>query len=812
MIYFCCNNRRRSAVLEHGTLNGIDFLDVLDGLELSKTERQRTLFLHFLKPIGNNTLNVGNIRIEGGDRIKNITAEEAPAGTGQSANVLTVKVNSAGDFSTYRLRLVKSSNDLTVPDNFDPILSEIEFSFKVECPTDFDCKEHSVCPPEPKREPEIDYLARDYDGFRGLMLDRLSALMPAWRERNPADLGVALIEALAYVGDYLSYQQDAVATEAYLGTARKRISVRRHARLVDYQMHDGSNSRVWVQIRVSADIVEVPKSTRLITRVAGYGPRIPPDSRAYFEALNSRPEVFETMHEAKLFSGNNDFSFYTWGATECCLPKGATRATLVGHHPHLEPGQVLIFEETCGPLSGDPKNADPAHRHAVRLTEVNRLRDPLGGRFASPSNNDAVQITAIEWAAEDALPFALCISSRTDSEHGDKPIGNVTVARGNIVLADHGLTIRDESLGSVPESNLLRVTGQAAVHCEPVERKQAPVRFRPRLAGGPLTQVATVAKIDALKGQTSRVAFDAEGPAVSAFTWDQREAQPAVTLNHGEWEPVRDLLSSDKFAREFVPEVDDEGATWIRFGDDQHGLRPAGGTEFSATYRVGNGPGGNVGAESIVHIISDDSRIDGVRNPMQARGGTEGETNEHVRQSAPHAFRRQERAVTPADYAEVTERRGDVQRAAATFRWTGSWRTVFVTVDRAGGFGVDEEFERDTRRHLDRFRMAGHDLEIDGPHFVSLEIEMAVCVKPPYFRSAVKKALLELFSNRVLPDGSRGVFHPDNFTFGEPVYLSPLYAAAQSVAGVDTVNITMFQRQGIADSGPRETGKMVLGR
>ena len=74
--------------------------------------------------------------------------------------------------------------------------------------------------------------------------------MPQWQERNPADLGVALVELLAYVGDHLSYQQDAVATEAYLGTARRRVSVRRHARLVDYPMHDGCNARAWVQVQV----------------------------------------------------------------------------------------------------------------------------------------------------------------------------------------------------------------------------------------------------------------------------------------------------------------------------------------------------------------------------------------------------------------------------------------------------------------------------------------------------------------------------------------------------------------------------------
>ena len=62
------------------------------------------------------------------------------------------------------------------------------------------------------------------------------------------DIGVALVEVLAYVGDYLSYYQDAVATEAYLDTARQRISVRRHARLVDYRMHEGCNARAWVTV------------------------------------------------------------------------------------------------------------------------------------------------------------------------------------------------------------------------------------------------------------------------------------------------------------------------------------------------------------------------------------------------------------------------------------------------------------------------------------------------------------------------------------------------------------------------------------
>jgi hypothetical protein len=108
--------------------------------------------------------------------------------------------------------------------------------------------------------------------------------------------------------------------------------------------------------------------------------------------------------------------------------------------------------------------------------------------------------------------------------------------------------------------------------------------------------------------------------------------------------------------------------------------------------------------------------------------------------------------------------------------------------------------------------MAGHDVEVDSARPVSLEIEMRVCLKPGYFASDVKSSLLELFSNRILPGGRRGLFHPDNFTFGQPVYLSPLIAAAQSVEGVASLVITKFQRQGNDSEEGKQQGKLTFGR
>lgn len=259
-IQFRCANPRRAQVLSTAAipLNGIDLLEVLDRDAPAGVPPQQTLLVQMIKPAPWG-LSAANVQITGGVRVSGIqtiwvlrAADASPAdvAAGRITNAervfynglvaadrtLVVRVNQAGDFSAYTLRLVRSPTDPIPPAGFDPILSRIEFSFKVECPSEFDCAPAADCPPESDESPPIDYLARDYASLRQLLFDRLATVSPAWRERNPADLGVAIVEGLAYIGDYLSYYQDAVATETYLGTARRRVSLRRHARLLDYAL------------------------------------------------------------------------------------------------------------------------------------------------------------------------------------------------------------------------------------------------------------------------------------------------------------------------------------------------------------------------------------------------------------------------------------------------------------------------------------------------------------------------------------------------------------------------------------------------
>ena len=800
-LYFCCDERRRDAVRGSATLNGMDHVEVVDHDAATEPDRQRFLRVHFVNPLAPGALTADNVRITGGERIRPVVIRGATIGTGDDANVLTVEVAQPGDFSIYTLSLVRGPHDPAPPEKFDPRLAWVEFSFKVECPADFDCAPRRACPPEPRPEPEINYLAKDYASFRKLLLDRMSLLLPAWRERNPADLGVTLVELLAYVGDQLSYQQDAVATEAYLDTARKRVSLRRHARLVDYQVHDGTNARVWVQLATADDNVLVPAGRPIFSRLERIPPLVPPASQTLDEALRQRPAVFETRHDATLFAAHHALPFYTWGDRECCLPKGATRATLAGHFPHLAAGAVLIFEEVRAPRTGAEEDADRTRRHALRLAAVQAFADdahPLADPLTS------AEITGIAWLPEDALPFPFCLSGFTDEKHGAQFRDDFSIARGNIVLADHGQTVADEPLGTVPEPRVLLPPDPGVDRCDrPAPRFSRP-RFVPALAHRPLTHAAP---------------YDPVVPASVSLRVAPADARPAIRLESrlgadaATWEPRRDLLGSAPDAAEFVVETESDGTAQLRFGDDAHGRAPEAGTAFTATYRVGNGSAGNLGAETLAHLVSDDPAITGVRNPLPAAGGTDPETAEEIRRDAPEAFRTQQRAVTEADYARFAER-GDrrVQRAAATLRWTGSWHTVFITVDRFDGRPLTEAFETDIRRQLEPFRLAGHDLEIDTPRYVPLELAMFVCVQPGYFRSDVRTALLALFSNGTLADGRRGLFHPDAFTFGQTVHLSPFVAAAQATAGVASVEVTTFQRQGLPETSGLANGSLALNR
>jgi hypothetical protein len=757
--------------------------------------------------------------------------------------------------------------------------------------------------------------------------------MPDWKERHVPDLGITLVELLAYVGDHLSYYQDAVATEAYLDTARQRISVRRHARLVDYFLHEGCNARAWLCLSVfggnhSLDLARVYfvtslSSAQTLTR------DVLSDDELHRMSLDVY-EVFEPMlrSEITVREAHNEIHFYAWGQRECCLPRRATSASLLdrwiyagddagdnhGEHDdvkaaqgmkHKQPGpppldttklkraldlqvgDVLIFEEVIGPGTGNPADADPSRRCAVRLVSVTLNMDPVivskvdanGTSYDLPT-----PVVDIEWAAEDGLPFALCLSAI-----GPAPdcayLENVSVARGNVILVDQGRTLRPpEGLGTVP----LEVS-EAECECtdRPGDVVYWPGRFRPVLKRSWLTHRQPLPADDpskhnwvsagSLMKQDPRAALpQIRLSEIPSFPDDTGQLKPLFGLSDlsdpltlierlrnpdshtgamlrwklshttqkqlkdlqpGEapppglikevqedlrammrtWAPRFDLLQSGPNDLDFVVEVDNEGAAHLRFGDNELGEQPPAGSAFYADYRIGNGTGGNVGADAIKHTVLIDMSLSGVslhvRNPLPAAGGTDPEPIADAKLYAPFGFRKQlARAIIADDYARIAEQEFSpkLQRAAAQLAWTGSWYEAVVALDLASGQGDAGKFAEEAGLFLEPYRRMGHDLRVGQAQHVPLDIELTVCVKPGYLRGHVKASLLDLFSNRPLPGGRLGFFHPDRFSFGDGVYLSQMVAAAQSVEGVESANVTVLNRLFEAENNEIENGVLPL--
>jgi Baseplate J-like protein len=823
----CQDEQRRRADVLASALNGIDFLEV-DAAD------HRLLRIFFLKPVPPQNpadpadpvdayglhADQSRISIEGGARVVGIRPVSL---TRQPDGHLELRVSEGGDFSVYTLTL-----DVPALDRF---LRRVEFSFMASCPTRFDCRVVQVCAPAAAPEPRLDYMAKDYASFRRMLLELGPRLNPQFVETNPSDLGVALLELLAYTGDRLSYFQDAVANEAYLETVRRRISARRHARLVDYPMHDGRNAWTWVHLAVNAPAA-LPQGTPVVTRLsaplagtAALPGLVVDPGRITAEALAADPAlaaavVFETAQPGRFDPRHNEMVLHTWGDEECCVAPG-TRLVFLYHVPPgggtallpaLERGDDLLFEEVRGPVSGLPADADPAHRQVARIDEdPEPTEDPVYAAALLPDGRPrlragaepALPLLAVRLRREDALRGPFCLSVRRP---GGELLRNVTVARGNLVLADQGLTTEEPLTAADP--------GPQA----------AGLPLRLQLLRGPLTfeQEPDAVEHDPVSGRLATPRTELAG--------DARGARPAVCLlrslpgGNEVWEPAADLLDSPPFAARFVAEVEDDGRAVLRFGDGEYGREPSGGDAFTAVYRVGNGTAGNVGSEVLAHLALPGPApwLEAVRNPLPAVAGTAPESIEEVRRRAPEAFRAEQlRAVTEADYSAAARQLPDVADAVATFRWTGSWITVFVGVDPrddadlvqgpSGLARLSPRLASEVRAFLSHYRLAGYDLEIRPPRFVPLAIELELCVESDHFRADVAQAVLAALGTRALPDGTLGFFHRSLHRFGQPVYLSRLYAAVARVPGVCSAVVRVFRRAGELDHGELSRGVLPIG-
>jgi uncharacterized phage protein gp47/JayE len=252
-----------------------------------------------------------------------------------------------------------------------------------------------MSPPDPRmlqvgRQPIIDYVTKDYAGFRQGMIDLIPSLLPRWTDRSENDFGIVLIELFAYVADILSYYQDRAANEAFLRTATQRRSVIELLRLIGYQVDPGLSATTVLHLDLAANVELTAANLPYRVKTAG---------------TPGQPDVtFEITHPVSLKAKNSSIEIAS------SLEAGATFVDISNASHALEAEVDVYIEETIM-VQGK------AHLHRSQLLRIVEIETRSG------------TVDRVFWTP--AL---------------EEPFGANASLKGNNVLASHGSTITDEPI------------------------------------------------------------------------------------------------------------------------------------------------------------------------------------------------------------------------------------------------------------------------------------------------------------------------------------------------------------------------------
>jgi hypothetical protein len=279
---------------------------------------------------------------------------------------------------------------------------------------------------------------------------------------------------------------------------------------------------------------------------------------------------------------------------------------------------------------------------------------------------------------------------------------------------------------------------------------------------------------------------------------------------YSKWTQVQHLLDTGPTDLVYQVNTDADNNVFILFGDGVSGVIPTIHSEIRANYMVGGGLIGNVPSDTLIDIVSVPGlsinettalqSIVTVTNDSPAIGGSDPETTNQIRVSAPASLRAANRAVTLQDYADLAISVSGVGKANA---FSEIWTSVTVylapsrsSVDSDLAPGLDDignptlEYDRlkeDVENYLSDKILLGTTVTVQPPTYVDLIITLQYAKLNQYTTAevelAVKQALLTSF-------GYNGM------DFQDTIYPQDIEFALNQVPGIKTIKVTNLHIEG----------------
>jgi hypothetical protein len=265
-----------------------------------------------------------------------------------------------------------------------------------------------------------------------------------------------------------------------------------------------------------------------------------------------------------------------------------------------------------------------------------------------------------------------------------------------------------------------------------------------------------------------------------------------------EWTIVDTTIENQSCDKVCMAAESDQFITSVQFGDNGHGKIPDPQAPIYASYRVGGGLVGNVGAGTITLLESPLTFAGSpvtltITNDISATGGEDPESIESARLSGPRTLRALYRAVTPEDYQSLSEVYPGVAKAKAV---VGQWESanhacacqVSLFLVPSGG-GLPSTFLKQSLvNYLDGRKNECVCVEAFDPTYQPVDVKGNVITYSNFNVDDVRNTLLSTI------DAYFNEVESPYTGFDKGAYLSDITAVIDGVDGVDHVDLTDLTR------------------
>lgn len=649
--------------------------------------------------------------------------------------------------------------------------------------------------PMKKTAPSVDYTSRDYAALRTELIARMQDRVPEWTGNDPADFGLALIEAFAYMGDMTNYYVDRIANESYILTATQRQSLLNLASMYGYY------PKGYVASTVNGTF----------TSTYGYkgqlGGSIIQNGVASVIGPTDLSANIAVGDSVKILGRTNVAYNGTWTVDSIGVVSGLTGSSATNTFSFTPTFTITGYSTSGNDVIFTCDNSFVTGQQ-VAITGISTSNSTTTGKLNATFTIVSATATTFRvtvsggpgsgaYTSGGTVKFTN-ISLESDISGYVSQVGYTTIPAGSQVSTDVSYqdTIQKVTF-TVSEDVLVPYNETASallVQGEDVSYRQE--------------NLANPAVIGDINGE---LIGTSDGSINQYFPISEDRVDVSTIKVYVEstnvyvlWKQVDHLSDWDSSATVYTVVTDSEGTIFIVFGDNVTGAVPSQDSKIKVQYVYGGGEVGNVDANSLSEAWKSSSKFPSLTSDKAlvirsnialshdaAIGGADPESDDSIRYNAPRTLRAMNRAVTLRDFADLALTQSGVGKAIANADiWSAVTVYVAPTLSESSQTSqptISDSTLTQVKDFLTSKSQIGTTVTVLGPSYTPVKIAIDYTVDPAYIDSQVRQSIYSTLISTL---------SYNNIDFGATFSAKDIEYIVRNVAGVSNATVTKLYRDG----------------